>query len=185
VAYDYIDIYAKEIFKGTEFLSSSHDTILSFVRRNTLNIGEVDLFENVMAWAKAELKRNNTTESPDALKRVLGDILMEIRFPTMYVTATHSTAVHHLLLLLSSYVLNSTNSILTNRSTQDIAVKVNVTKMLEPQQVLELFTYLGMVNAGNKDAKLGASLAKFNREKRKGRQPPAWFKWDSTKRHAK
>jgi hypothetical protein len=41
------------------------------------------------------------------------------------------------------------------RSTQDIAVKVNATKMLEPQQVLELFTFLGMVNAGNKGNQYG------------------------------
>jgi hypothetical protein len=151
LALEYIDIYSREIFKTADFRTLPADTILAFAKRNTLNIPEVELFESVLDWGKAELKRNNTEDSPESLRKLLVDILPQIRFPVM--------------------------------STQDIAVKVNPSKILENQQVLDLFTYLGLANSGVKDAKLGKSLSGFNTKKRKGRLPPAWFKWDVTKKH--
>jgi len=68
-------------------------------------------------------------------------------------------------------------------TTQDVATKVSPSNLLESEQILDLFTYLGM-KGGNKNAKPGKHLAKFNSKERKGRRPPSWFKWDVTKKHA-
>jgi len=112
---------------------------------------KIDIFEAVLEWGRAELKKGGITESPEANRKVLSEILPHIRFPIM--------------------------------STSDIAVKVNPSKILENQQVLDLFTYLGLVNSGSKEAKLGKSIENFNSKKRKPRKPAAFFKWDQTKKH--
>jgi hypothetical protein len=66
---------------------------------------------------------------------------------------------------------------------QDIAVKVTASGLLEQDQILELFTYLGMKN-NDKKAALGKSIKVYSAKDRKGRRPPSWFKWDTTKKHA-
>jgi len=67
-------------------------------------------------------------------------------------------------------------------STQDVAVKVTASGLLESDQVLDLFTYLGM-KGNNKKAVPGKSIAKMNNKDRKGRRPPSWFKFDANKKH--
>jgi hypothetical protein len=75
-------------------------------------------------------------------------------------------------------------------STQDIATKVAPFNLLEQQEILDLFTYLGMKQAAGDNAealkatKVPDSLKKFSAEKRKGRKPTNWFKFDQTKKHA-
>jgi len=140
------------VFKTSEFRTLPAADVEAIVKRNGLNISEIDIFEAIVDWAKAELKKSDTAESPEASRKVLADILPHVRFPIM--------------------------------STQDIAVKVNPSKILEPQQVLDLFTYLGLVNSGNSSARPGKSLEVFKTTKRKPRKPPAFFKWDATKKHA-
>jgi len=151
LALEYIDIYAREVFKQPDFRALPLETLLQLVKRNTLNIPEVEVFEGCIEWGRAELKRTSVTDSPETLRKVLAEVMPHIRFPVM--------------------------------TTQDVAVKVNPTKLLEPPQVLELFTYLGMTNSGKSDAKPGKTIVQFSNKKRKGRLPPAWFRWDTNRRH--
>lgn len=67
-------------------------------------------------------------------------------------------------------------------NTQDVAIKVSSSGLLEPQQVLELFTYLGLKASSGK-ASPGSAIAQFNTKERKGRRPPAWFKFDQAKKN--
>jgi len=69
-------------------------------------------------------------------------------------------------------------------STQDIATRVSGTGLLSNQQILDLFTYLGMRTGGDKKAKLGKAIAHFTPKERKGRKPPAWFHWDQSRKHS-
>jgi hypothetical protein len=69
-------------------------------------------------------------------------------------------------------------------STQDIATRVSPLGLLSNQQILDLFTYLGMRTGGDKKAKLGKSIAHFTPKERKGRKPPAWFTWDQSRKHS-
>jgi len=68
-------------------------------------------------------------------------------------------------------------------TTQDVAVKVTQSGLLDSDQILDLFTYLG-IKANNKKATPGKSLAKFTHRDRKGRKPPSWFKFDVNKKHS-
>jgi len=70
-----------------------------------------------------------------------------------------------------------------NMTTQDIAVSVSPSGVLDPNQILDLFTYLGMKGSSDKKPKLPKSLEGFNSKERKGRKPPCWFKFDSIMKH--
>jgi len=70
-----------------------------------------------------------------------------------------------------------------NMTTQDIAVSVSPSGLLDPNQILDLFTYLGMKGSSDKKPKLPKSLEGFNIKERKGRKPPCWFKYDANMKH--
>jgi len=155
VLYEFADIYASELVKASEFAELPKDLLLELVKSDRLNIKEVDLFEGVLAWAKKHLDGETDKEEKTALKSALADILPHIRFPCM--------------------------------STADVATKVTPSNLLEADAILELFTYLGMKSSASstgKQPKLGPALSKFNAKERKPRRPPAWFKWDTNKKHA-
>jgi len=139
--------------KSTEFPDLPKDLLLEFVKSDRLNIKEVDLFEGAVAWGKKRLETSDKDEKV-ALKAALTDILPHIRFPCM--------------------------------STADVATKVSQSGLLEADAILELFTYLGMkssASSSGKQPKLGNALSKFSAKERKPRRPPAWFKWDASKKH--
>jgi len=69
-------------------------------------------------------------------------------------------------------------------TTQDIAVSVAPSTLLEANQILDLFTYLGMKGSSDKKPKLPKSLEIFNAKDRKPRKPPCWFKWDNNMKHS-
>jgi len=114
------------------------------VKRDTLNIKEIELFEAVIAWGKDECKRQEIEATGDNLKKVMANILPQIRFPVM--------------------------------TTEELAVTVTQTGVLTSEQTLLLFTYLGQKAEGG-EAKLPEGI-KFPSQKRKGRLPPAWFKFE-------
>jgi len=66
-------------------------------------------------------------------------------------------------------------------STEDIAVKVASLHLLDPEQTIELYTFLG-TKANDPDARPGKSLAMFNNKPRVARRPPVWFMWDNDKK---
>jgi len=117
----------------------------------------VDLFDAVVAWAKSSIKSAATTSAGDEKE---ADALKKV--------------LVDLLPLIRFPCM----------STQDVAVRVGPSGLLETEQVLDLYTYLGMKGGGNKTAKLGKSLAKFNARERKPRLPPQWFKWDTNRKHS-
>jgi len=69
-------------------------------------------------------------------------------------------------------------------STEDVALKVTNAKILSPQTVLELFTYLGQTDDERSKSDLPKSLQMYSNKPRKGRKPPLWFKWDAHRKHS-
>jgi len=67
-------------------------------------------------------------------------------------------------------------------TSQDIAIQVAPTQILTNTQVLEIFNYLGSIQAGREQDVAKVSI--FNAKPRKARRPPNWFKWDETKKKA-
>jgi len=145
IAWEYVDIYAQKIIPTQTFQKLPLKLVIDIVKRDTLSIKEVDLFDSCYKWAQREAKEQKMEETPDTYKTLLADILPHIRFPVM--------------------------------TTQDVALKVSPAKLLDSQQTLHLFTYLG-----TKGSKLHACL-KYNNKPRKARKPPAWFKFDAAMKH--
>jgi len=108
-------------------------TMKELLKRDDLAIPELELFEAVLVWAKAQGAKD--------MKEYLKDVIPLIRFPTM--------------------------------KSKEIASKVIPAAVLEMQQTLELFTYLGSKEAGGSPV-LGASLKGFSAEKRKGAGELKW-----------
>jgi len=127
----------------------SEATLINFIKRDTLNIKEADLFDGVVAWGKEEAKRQEIDPSAENLRKVLFNVLPHVRFPIM--------------------------------TTEEVAVSVAPVGVLTPEQTLSLFTYLGQQAEGG-TPKLGPEL-KFPSKKRKGRLPPAWFKFEEGMKH--
>lgn len=145
----FIDIYFDEFMQTAPEISP--ELMVDLVKRDTLSIPEVDLFNHVCVWGKARLKQKNKKEDPSNLKDELADILPSIRFARM--------------------------------STRDIAVQVNKSKLLAPNQMVELYTYLGLKEAG-KTPKLGKSIEQFEEKERTGRPMPGWFTFDGGLKHS-
>jgi hypothetical protein len=154
LAMEFLEIYAKDIFKTKEFRSLSKDMLVLILKSDSLSIKEVEVFDAVLEWGKVQAKEQKLdAESADDMKKILTDVLPLVRFPAM--------------------------------TTTDVAVKVTNSGLLDSDQILDLFTYLGMkTSSSGKTATLGKSLKAFNSKDRKGRKPPAWFKWDTNKKYS-
>jgi len=129
----YCDIIIdKEINK---WCTLSQPVLIEILKREGLKVKEVDLFDSVLEWGKAEARRQNRPiNKPEDLKPVLREVITYIRFPAMQPT--------------------------------DLATKVEKSKLLEPEQLLALFTYCGAKGT----IKLDSSI-KFNTRLRVPREP--------------
>jgi len=69
-------------------------------------------------------------------------------------------------------------------TTEDVAISVTPSGVLTPEQTLGLFTYLGQKDlfGFGGDSKL-PDVLKFPSTKRKGRLPPAWFKFEDSMKY--
>lgn len=132
---EYVAKFAKKILvqDSKALRHVTKPTMKEILKRDDLAIPELDLFEAVLAWSKAQGAKDT--------KEYLKDVIPLIRFPIM--------------------------------KSKDIASKVIPAAVLEMQQTLELFTYLGSKEAGGSPS-LGASIKDFNAEKRKGAGELRW-----------
>jgi len=146
---EYIDINLKKILATGKFSKLPEPIVVQLVKRDTLNIKEIELFEAVVAWGKDECKRQELEPTPENLRKVLVNIIPFIRFPIM--------------------------------TTEEVAVSVTSAGILTSEQTLFLFTYLGQ-KAEGVETKLPEGM-KFPHTKRKGRLPPAWFKFEEAMKY--
>eukprot|EP00808_Paulinella_micropora_P022905 g81418.t1 len=167
VALEFADIHMSKILKSKHaFNAMEEKPLINLISRNTLNVNETKLFEAVVEWGKAELKRRKQkmqeeggeakSDEPapagseqEQLRVVLKDALPHIRFPTM--------------------------------DTGDIATVVAPSGLLPEDVVLQLFTYLGL---GDASAELPPLLKTYQKDKRKARKIQDWFMWDVSRKHA-
>ena len=79
-----IDEQTEEAVTSDEFVSVERSVIESVVKREALNVTEVELFKAVDRWATRECERQGITSDGETKRRVLGeDIVNGIRFPLM------------------------------------------------------------------------------------------------------
>ena len=82
--WEVIDEQTEDAVTSDEFVSVERSVIESVVKREALNVTEVELFKAVDRWATRECERQGITSDGETKRRVLGeDIVNGIRFPLM------------------------------------------------------------------------------------------------------
>lgn len=80
---DYIDVET-DTFKTEGFLETTEDIICEILRRDTLNMPEIDLYKHVVRWAREECKRRQQVDSGENVRKLLRKKIVHlIRFPLM------------------------------------------------------------------------------------------------------
>ena len=82
--WEVIEKQTEEAVTSDEFVTCERSVVESVVKRDTLNVKEVELFKAVDRWATKESERQGITPDGDVKRRILGEeIVKEIRFPLM------------------------------------------------------------------------------------------------------
>ena len=79
-----IECHTEEATTSDDFVTLERSIVESVVKRERLNVEEVDLFKAVDRWATKEVERQGLNRDGEVKRRVLGEeILYAIRFPLM------------------------------------------------------------------------------------------------------
>ena len=79
-----IESHTEEAVTSDDFVTLERSIVESVVKRERLNVKEVDLFKAVDRWATKEMERQGLTPDGEVKRRVLGEeIVNAIRFPVM------------------------------------------------------------------------------------------------------
>ena len=79
-----IEKQTEEAVKSDEFVTVERSLMETVVKREVLNVKEVELFKAVDRWATEQSKRQGITPGGESKRRILGDeIVKAIRFPLM------------------------------------------------------------------------------------------------------
>ena len=79
-----IEKQTEEAVSSEEFVTLEKSLLESLVKREVLNIKEVELFKAVDRWATKEMDRQGITSDSEAKRRIIGEeTLKAIRFPLM------------------------------------------------------------------------------------------------------
>ena len=79
-----IESHTEEAVTSDDFVTLERSIVESVVKRETLNVKEVDLFKAVDRWASKEVERQGLTPDGEVKRKVLGEeIVNAIRFPVM------------------------------------------------------------------------------------------------------
>ena len=78
-----VDSQTTEVVTSEGFKDISQKTLISFLKRNTLKIAEVGLFQAVLMWSNHECLKNGLETTDENRRAVIGDAIYEIRFLSM------------------------------------------------------------------------------------------------------
>ena len=82
--WEVIEKQTEEVVTSDEFVTVEQSLVESVMKREVLNVEEVELFKVVDRWAKTECERQGITLDGEAKRRILGeDIVKAIRFLLM------------------------------------------------------------------------------------------------------
>ena len=78
-----IDIKSEEVVKSDGFATIEKSLLETIVMRDTLTIEEIELFKAVDLWATKKCEKQGLTADGVTKRRILGEVIEGIRFPTM------------------------------------------------------------------------------------------------------
>ncbi|CAF0740440.1 unnamed protein product [Didymodactylos carnosus] len=80
---DVIDKNANDALTTSEFYDLDLDTLCAILKRDTLGIREIKLYNSVIQWAKHQCSKNKLESTAENVRNTLGQGLKLIRFPLM------------------------------------------------------------------------------------------------------
>ena len=82
--WEMIEMHTEEAVTSEEFFTLERSLVEAVVKRDKLNVKEVELFKAVDRWAIKECERQEITPDGETKRRIIGEeIVKEIRFPLM------------------------------------------------------------------------------------------------------
>ena len=81
--WDMIDLKTSEVIVSDAFADISQSTLAEFVKRETLNVKEVDLFKAVVKWSEAECLRKGIEANVKNKRAAMGNTMFQVRFASM------------------------------------------------------------------------------------------------------
>ncbi|XP_067661722.1 BTB/POZ domain-containing protein 6-like [Haliotis asinina] len=73
----------ERVTKSPGFLGLCSDCLETFLKSDTLNLKEEDIFEAVLSWTKKRCRAEGASDTPENRRRLLGDMRHEIRFTSL------------------------------------------------------------------------------------------------------
>ena len=81
--WDMIDLKTSEAIVSDAFTDITQSTLVEFLKRESLNVKEVDLFKAVVKWSEAECLRKGKESNTKNKRAVMGNAIYQIRFASM------------------------------------------------------------------------------------------------------
>ena len=82
--WEVIEVHTEEALTSDDFVATERSLVESVVKREKLNVKEVELFKAVDRWAEKKIEEQGIVTDGNAKRRIIGEkILKEIRFPLM------------------------------------------------------------------------------------------------------
>ena len=81
--WEVIDNDTKSCLEGESLLNIDRATLACFLKRDTLMIGELEVFRAAWRWAESRCREQNAEVTGGRVRELLGDALYHIRFPAM------------------------------------------------------------------------------------------------------
>ncbi|CAB4032379.1 BTB POZ domain-containing 6-like [Paramuricea clavata] len=81
--WDFIDLNTSEAVVSDGFCDINQATLVELVKREPLNVEEVDLFKAVLKWSEAECSRKGIEANAKNKRAAMGNAIYQIRFASM------------------------------------------------------------------------------------------------------
>ncbi|XP_044184324.1 BTB/POZ domain-containing protein 6-like [Acropora millepora] len=82
--WEVVDVQTEEALASDDFVVAERSLVESVVKREKLNVKEIELFKAVNRWAEKKIESQGITSDGNAKRGIIGEeILREIRFPLM------------------------------------------------------------------------------------------------------
>jgi hypothetical protein len=81
--WDFIDLKTSEAIASDGFSDINQVTLVELLKREPLNVEEVDLFKAVIKWSEAECSRKGIEANAKNKRAAMGNAIYQIRFASM------------------------------------------------------------------------------------------------------
>ena len=119
-----VDLQADDVVASATFADITQSTLEELLKRESLKVKEVDLFEGVLKWSEAECSRKGIETNANNKRVVMGNAIYQIRFASM-------TAQEFSLITSKSDILKPEEAILFYHSICGVEVASNVWNLTE------------------------------------------------------